>query len=312
MTRKRNVFKHPRRVPSGRNYLLLALIVVLICAIFFVLERTKDKYRHTVQLPAIHPELNSMPEKKPMEYAAGAYTSARQLPVTPKPEKISPSPRGTLAVIIDDMGSSLKEAENLAAIGLPVTFAIIPGLANSKKVAQFAHNNGLSVMVHIPMEPKGYPVQKMEKNGLLVSQSNEEIAGRVRSYLKEIPYATGANNHMGSEFTEHEDKMLPVLTVLKENRLFFVDSRTSSNSVGYPLARRLGMTAGTRNVFMDNDQDVEAIKKQLREAARLAGKKGSAIAICHPHPETIQALRELMPVLRGEGIRFVAASELVR
>lgn len=312
MARKKNVFKHPRRAPSRRKYLFLAVVLVLICAIFFVLEMTREKYRNAVQQPAEQPKISRMPENRPTVYSAGIYTSARVFPVPSKQERAAPVSHGSLAVIIDDMGSSMKEAEDLLAIGLPVTFAIIPGLPSSRRVAEFAHARGRVVMIHMPMQPKGYPAQKLENNGLLISQSTEEIAGRVRGYLKDVPHASGANNHMGSEFTEHEDKMLPVLSVLKENRLFFVDSRTSSKSVGYTLAHSLGMMAGTRNVFMDNDQDVEAVKKQLKEAARLAGKRGGVIAICHPHPETIQALREMMPVLKNEGIKFVSAAELVR
>lgn len=312
MPRKKNVFRHPRRAPSGKNYLLLAALLLLICSIFFIFEKTKERYQNAVQQSSVKPEVNSMPEKKPADYAAGTYSSARELQVPPKQGKTTPILHGSLAVIIDDMGSSMKEAEDLLSIGIPVTFAIIPGLPNSRRVAEFAHSRGRVVMIHMPMEPKGYPAQKLEKNGLLISQSTEEIATRVRGYLKDVPYASGANNHMGSEFTEHEDKMLPVLSLLKENRLFFVDSRTSGRSVGYSLAHSLGIMAGTRNVFMDNDQDVEAVKKQLKEAARLAGKRGSAIAICHPHPETIQALREMMPLLKNEGVKFVSAAELVR
>lgn len=219
---------------------------------------------------------------------------------------------GTLAVIIDDMGKGVREARALMDIGVPVTFAVIPGLPKVRQVAEEARRRETEVMIHMPMEPKGYPERRLEENGLLLGQSNEEITSRLNGYLRELPEAVGANNHMGSGFTESRDKMAVVLGILRDKGLFFVDSKTSPVSVGYDVAREMGVRAGVRNVFLDNIQDVGYISKQLAQAAAIARKRGSAIAICHPHPATIQALSAEMPRLRDEGITFVPVSRLVR
>jgi polysaccharide deacetylase 2 family uncharacterized protein YibQ len=117
---------------------------------------------------------------------------------------------------------------------------------------------------------------------------------------------------MGSEFSEHEDKMRVVLEVLKGKGLFFVDSVTSPKSVGVKLARELGMKSGRRNVFLDNEQNGSYIRGQLNQAVRLAKKSGAAIAICHPHPATIQMLTAVLPGLQRQGITLVPVSRLVR
>jgi polysaccharide deacetylase 2 family uncharacterized protein YibQ len=217
-----------------------------------------------------------------------------------------------MAIIVDDMGSSLKEAHELLSIDVPITFSIIPGLPKVKGVAEAAKASGRPVMIHIPMEPQGYPKQRLETNGLLVSYSADELASRTEDLLDAVPDAVGANNHMGSRFTEIEEKMSPVLTVLKKHGLFFIDSRTTPKSRGFELSRKMGIKSGTRNVFLDNEQDVGAIRKQLNSAAALARKRGGVIAICHPHPATIAALKEAVPELQKNGIRFVPAGELVR
>jgi polysaccharide deacetylase 2 family uncharacterized protein YibQ len=217
-----------------------------------------------------------------------------------------------VAIIIDDMGSSVAEAKELLAIKLPLTFSIIPGLAQVKGVAEAAHAAGYQVMLHIPMEPKGYPRQRMEQYGLLLSQSDEEIRSRLEGFLREVPFARGANNHMGSRFTEERQKMEPVLGFLKDKGLFFIDSKTSPRSVGSSLALEMGMETASRNVFLDNVREVEAIRAQLEQLAALARRKGAAIGICHPHRATIQALAETMPEMKKEGITFVYAGELVR
>jgi polysaccharide deacetylase 2 family uncharacterized protein YibQ len=168
------------------------------------------------------------------------------------------------------------------------------------------------VMVHMPMEPKGYQQKPFEKNGLLLAMSDEEIERRVKGYLTAVPYAVGANNHMGSRFTEDRPKMQTVLTVLKGKGMFFIDSKTSPASVGDKVAREMGVPVASRNVFLDNEQDVGAITAQIEKLADMARKSGSAIGICHPHKTTLQALAATLPLLKAEGITFVHASELVR
>ena len=130
--------------------------------------------------------------------------------------------------------------------------------------------------------------------------------------MREVPYAIGANNHMGSRFTEDRAKMQTVLGFLKGRGLFFIDSKTTPHSVGYSLAREMGLETASRNVFIDNVQDVEAIKAQLEQLAGMARRKGVAIGICHPHNATILALTAAMPELQRSGINFVYVADLVR
>jgi polysaccharide deacetylase 2 family uncharacterized protein YibQ len=162
------------------------------------------------------------------------------------------------------------------------------------------------------MEPQGYPQQRMEQNGLLLSLSDGEIQKRLSSFMQAVPYAAGANNHMGSRFTEDKAKMGTVLGLLKGKGLFFIDSKTTPHSVGYALAREMGMETASRNIFIDNVQAVDAIRGQLEQLAEMARRKGAAIGICHPHKTTIIALTSLLPELHRSGISFVYAKDLVR
>jgi len=286
------------------------LVALLIAAALFFLERSRKK---APPAPAATRSAPSQLLKLPPRPAPQPVVSSASIPAVAKP-KAAPAPHpvgpGTVAIIIDDMGSSPKELQSLLAIDLPITFSVIPSLAHAKGVAQAAHEAGAEVMVHMPMEPKGYPKQPMEKIGLLVSMEDAEIEKRVSGFFATVPFAVGANNHMGSRFTESAEKMEVVLKVLKGKGMFFVDSKTSPVSVGYQKARDLGLRCAARQVFLDNVQDEALIGKQLREAAAIARKKGSAIAIGHPHPATIRALQHMMPALAKDGITFVHASAL--
>jgi hypothetical protein len=240
-----------------------------------------------------------------------AATAPVPVPV-PKHRRRAVSGSGVVAIIIDDMGTSVQEARSLIDIGVPLTFAIIPGLPKGRAVDTLAHDNGYGIIIHMPMEPKGYPQQRLESNGLLLSQSDDEIVRRLTSYFPLVPHAAGANNHMGSRFTEDRQKMTLVMSVLKDHGMFFVDSMTSPSSVGMALAREAGVPAAARSVFLDNVQDVAAITAQLRQLAGKARRHGAAIGICHPHRATIQALAQTLPSMREEGIRFVKVATLVR
>ena len=314
---RRKTAKNRRRKKSNRRYfwvsIIIAIVVIIIGAVFSQV-RFKD---HIVQVPAEKrrtEEKLKMPQRpvgQPavLEDYSAAVTSRSEATPPRKPKKVG---KGTVAIIVDDMGSSLHEAETLLAMDVPLTFSIIPGLAKGRAVAEAAHRKGCEVMVHIPMEPKEYLQKPFEKNGLLLAQSDDEIQKRVEGFLGSIPHAVGANNHMGSRFTEDRRKMLIVLKVLKAKGLYFVDSKTSPASVGDSVARELGVSVASRNVFLDNEQDVAAIRAQLNKLAELARKSGSAIGICHPHKTTLQALADALPALKNEGINFVYASALVK
>lgn len=242
---------------------------------------------------------------QPADRVQSNYPSATAIPPTGR------SASARLAIIIDDMGGSLSEARSLAAIKVPLTFSIIPGLRVDKEVAAYAATNNIETMIHVPMQSKGWPARRLEPNGLLVSMNAGELEERVAGFMQQFPGAVGVNNHMGSEFTEHEEKMVIVLQTLKSSNMFFIDSVTTPESAGLRVARRLGIRSARRNVFLDNEQDRTYILGQLNQAVRLARKSGSAIAICHPHPATIAALSAALPELAGQGVSLVPASQLV-
>jgi polysaccharide deacetylase 2 family uncharacterized protein YibQ len=311
--------------PGGSRYAALAVAAVIILAVgAYLLNKPALKaptsIPRTIQqepVPPAQPQPRIPVAKNysvPKKAAPPLHTYPDTSPVPGEtPSDSRPAGRaGRLAIIIDDMGSSLQEARSLAGIGVPLTFSVIPGLRSYKEVAAFAAADGIETMIHIPMQSKGWPERRLESNGLLVSMEDAAISERIEEFMRSIPRASGVNNHMGSEFTEHEDKMRAVLAVLKGRGLYFVDSVTSPQSVGMRLARELDIKSGRRSVFLDNEQDGTYIRGQLNQAVRLAKKTGGVIAICHPHPATIRTLESVLPDLARQGITLVPASQVVR
>ena len=319
------VKKKSRKQPSGSRVAALVMLFLIAIAVgVYVLFSPATKTRVTPGKPEFSHVTPGIPDA-PIPQAAIPEKSAVSpplhdnqddypAPAIPETEKRGSvgGTSGRLAIIIDDMGSHLSEASTLAAIKVPLTFAIIPGLPADKEVAAYAATKNIETMIHIPMQPKGWPAKRLEANGLLVAMSEDALQNRVAGFIQQFPGAVGVNNHMGSEFTEHEEQMATTLQTLKEKNLFFIDSVTSADSTGLRVAQRIGIRSARRNVFLDNEQERSYILGQLNQAVRLARKHGSAIAICHPHPATIATLAAALPALAGQGVRLVPASQLVR
>ncbi|HEY4708095.1 MAG TPA: divergent polysaccharide deacetylase family protein [Thermodesulfobacteriota bacterium] len=228
-------------------------------------------------------------------------------PSLPPPGKRIAPPKPRLAIVIDDMGQDMRKVRELISIGEPLTIAVMPNMRYSKEVSREASAKGLDVIMHMPMEPKD-PDGHNPGDALLVAMTPAEIVAKMEEGLKTVPGAIGLNNHMGSKFTEDNDAMRTVLALMKKKEMLFLDSRTSSDTVGRKVARELRVKSAERNVFLDNTRDVRYIKGQLLEAARIAKKRGKAVAIGHPYPETIKALTEALPGLGG--VEIVPISEI--
>ena len=297
--------------------LVILIIIVLIGGYLAVTTYRESRLRNAElerskkPLPAVRRHIpDKQPKSSPVQEIYTAAIIPSYIPKE-KPKQRRVLKPGSVAIVIDDMGASLQELATLTSLKAPLTFSVIPQLPHATEVAEAAHARGYEVMLHIPMEPKGYPHRKLEKDGLLVSLSDQEIDRRLRRYLELVPHAVGANNHMGSRFTEDTSKMLPVMQLLKQKGLFFLDSKTTPLSVGYSLAHELGMKSASRNVFLDNVQEVGAIRAQLQLLAQVARKRGFAIAIGHPHRATIEALTQSLPLLSAQGITYVKLSQVV-
>jgi polysaccharide deacetylase 2 family uncharacterized protein YibQ len=220
--------------------------------------------------------------------------------------------RNKVAIIVDDMGYSLKAINDICALERPLTISILPYTPLAKEIARIAHQNKLEVMLHLPLES----VSSQQGNhieGIILSQmAEEEILKIVEANLDQIPYVTGVNNHMGSKITASENLMSVVLKPLKKRNLFFIDSRTTSRSKAYDVAQRLGIPSAYRHVFLDGENREDYIKRKMIELFRLAQRRGQAIGICHPTERTLRVLRKNFYLVEKYNIEPVFASQLAK
>lgn len=230
------------------------------------------------------------------------------------PPKLPPpvSGGGRIAIIVDDMGQDLAVARKLLGLDLELTMAIMPEERYTEQVAILSHRAGREILVHMPMEPTRFPEHDPGPNALMVGLDSAEIRQRVADYFSRVPHAVGGNNHMGSRFSADADGMAAVMSAMKAGGWFFIDSRTSPDSVGPTSAAAAGVPARSRDVFLDNDRNVEAIRVQIRKLVARAQRQGQAIGICHPYPETVMALAQEAGWIRSQGIAVVPVSVLLK
>ncbi|MEZ0575640.1 divergent polysaccharide deacetylase family protein [Halodesulfovibrio aestuarii] len=216
---------------------------------------------------------------------------------------------GHLTIVIDDLGESISAAHSLAGLSYPVTFAIWPRSSYAKEIADIASAFSREIIIHQPMEPMSADAQP-GPGAVYVDMTPEDIRATVRANFKLVPGAVGLNNHMGSKFTQNREAVREVALEAKKRGFFVLDSMTHAKSVFFNEAKRQGLIAFRRNVFIDNVKEVQSTLHQLKKAERIALAKGTAIAIGHPHPTTLLALQE-WEKQRNPRVAVVKLSELL-
>lgn len=222
--------------------------------------------------------------------------------------------RGKLAIIIDDFGQNRAGVKEMMTIDRHLTFAVMPFLTFTQSDAETAHKNGYEVIVHLPMESYNGKLSWVGPKPILSVLSDQEIQSLVIESFNSVPYAVGANIHMGAKAGDDERVMSDVLDVINVKNVYFVDSRASRHPVSKKIADEKGILCYDRDVFIDGNKSRDYILKALKKAGDLSLKKGYAVAIGHVGTEggkvTASAIKEMLPYFDSNNIQLVYVSEI--
>ena len=303
----------------------------------WLLEKLKDS---EVQMIAAHPETRGEREYYRLDLGLGIKAGQdtkkfvtdsllffhngnleKQDKDVEKP-KVEPAPKpqptvapkysgGRLAVIIDDCGYNVAPLKTLLGTKLPFNYAIIPYKPYSTESLQLIRASGRTAMLHLPMEPMDESQMSEGAKTIRVKMSEKEVRDMTLAAVRSLPGISGVNNHQGSRATADEKTMKTVLGVMKQQGLFFVDSRTSSKSVARKLANEMGVPTGANSLFLDNSSDVDAIYAQIQKALKMANQYGGVIVICHARPNTARAWAQNLDAIVNSGVKIVPVRELL-
>lgn len=265
-------------------------------------EERRERRRHVAFEGNLHRQMTGWMEE-------------RSPPPNPAPpvalvNAVFEAPEAKLSIIIDDMGHPGVGLDALEGLPRSLTLAFLPYAQKASRMAREAHERGFEVFLHLPMQ--GSAGSDPGPGALLLRHSDAELAARVRAAIAAFPDAVGVNNHMGSALTRDVRAMRTVMHELRTAGLLFVDSRTVGSTVAQDEARRQAVPTTRRRIFLDNIREEWAIERQLEKSVRLALRRGTALAIGHPYPETLAVLRRELPLLAARGVRIVGVAELIR
>ncbi len=214
-----------------------------------------------------------------------------------------------LIVIIDDLGYELKAGEMAAALPGKVNLAILPHTPNGPEVARLGLASGKEILLHTPMA--NLQRKPLGAGGLTAGMTEQQLRETLADDLASTPGVRGINNHMGSLLTTQAQAMSWVMEELALRKLYFVDSRTTSDTVAGRVAQQHGVPHLSRHVFLDNEVTGTAIHYRFKEFLATADEQGIAIAIGHPHEATLKYLRRQLPRLEKRGYRLALVSEVL-
>ncbi|MBT8332264.1 MAG: divergent polysaccharide deacetylase family protein [Deltaproteobacteria bacterium] len=323
-TRKKRRSKKPRQKSSAKSPLfralaglaILALGVVAIGILLYYLappETTAPRSTAPKVPPARAPVVKQKPtyEIYPSKIPPPARSAAKKKIPQPVPKPRTGKSLPSVALIIDDLGYDKQIAKKFAQLNVPLTFSILPHSPFQQKIVRLAESKGLEIMLHLPMEPNEYPTVDPGPGTLLASMSADELITQLDKNLKTLPNVKGVNNHMGSRLTAESTQLYQIFSVLKKRGLYFIDSRTTAESLCEPSARLFQIPFAQRDVFLDHYPNPDFIRKQIKELIRVARHNGQAVGILHPHATTLKILQEMLPDLQKQ-VYLVPASKIVR
>ncbi len=299
-----NSSKNKKHNDNVKIIFAFIIIIIILCGVLYLVSTDNAPFS---QYPSSSGLLKNQPVADGRQYSSPNSRIDSNSDIGPPPHGALPK----LALIIDDIGFN-RRYEEIIKINIPLTLAIIPFTRYSRNAALNGETAGMGIMLHLPMEPQGYPKSDPGKGALLTTMNRETIRKLTSEAIAAVPEVGGINNHMGSRFTEYSEGMKVVLKEIKKRGLFFIDSKTSANSTGFSIARTMKIKTAERAVFLDNIQTEDAIKKQLMEAIQEAKKNGEAIAIGHPYPSTINVIKNVAPLIEKEGVELVLASQIAK
>ena len=236
------------------------------------------------------------------DYENSLKYSKKEKVVEKKSFKYKGKPK--LAIIIDDV-SFLNEVKHIKQIPFKVTPSFFPPTKFHPDTINLS-NEFKFAMVHLPLEAMGFV--HPEPRTLHANDPKSVIKKRIMQIKKEFPKIKYYNNHTGSKFTSNLRAMQDLISIMKNENLHFVDSRTTAQTKAGIVSKNLHVRLLSRDVFLDNIAKPKKIIKQLKKAVQIAKRKGYAIAIGHPHPNTLKTLIGAKKYLKN--VKLVYVNEL--
>lgn len=301
--------------PAGRKkrnlvfiYIVSGLIIILLIAVIHVLRRPPGKPLNVTSLPVESP-VPGKQQQQSENVSDGLENRPEATRSQGKTDNL-PRKRGRFVIIVDDVGYKKSDLVPFLQLQAPLVFAVLPNLPYSTESAQMIHRAGKTVIIHMPMEPEG--TSDPGPGAITAGMSEIEVIQALDTAVGTVPYAVGMNNHMGSKITADTKIMKIVMKYLAKSDMFFIDSRTTSDSVVFETAKEAGVPVIKRDIFLDNEDTKEYVVDAMNQGKDESRKKGNAVMIGHIWSNQLaDTINEMYSPLIDEGYTIEDISKFI-
>ncbi|MEM6537843.1 MAG: divergent polysaccharide deacetylase family protein [Pseudomonadota bacterium] len=255
---------------------------------------------------------------KPADY----NTSRLEPPIIPTFENDAPDTntrvrrvpvKGTrpkIALVLDDVGLDPNAFDVALELPGPITLSFLPYAKNLQPMVSKALSKGHRAMLHLPMEPIGG--EDPGPNALRNDMDAATLSRLTDWHLDQFDGYLGVNNHMGSAVSLNTKTLAPIMRRLAQRTDYFLDSVTIAGSQAEDVARMAGMQTFKRDIFIDSDDDPDAIRAALEQLEKIANERGVAIGILHPRQNTFDLVGPWLTTAPLRGYDIVSMDELAQ
>jgi polysaccharide deacetylase 2 family uncharacterized protein YibQ len=291
----------------GLTLLIVVVLIAVVLAHNFILT---PPIKHKHPLVATNKVPSETHLNKPTYEIFPKQDQPPSIPLKLQEKEHISSVPPKLAIIIDDVGYDLNLIKKFLELDGPFTFALLPKAPYNVAIIHAAQAKNFEIILHLPMEPKEYPKVNPGPGALLTTMAPDQLITQLTENISEIPNIRGVNNHMGSKMTSSSIHMRQIFTILKKRGLYFIDSRTSADTICRSSAKLFKLPFAQRDVFIDHILEPQFIRQQIDKLIQCTQKNGQAVGIAHPHIITFDVLRSVLPKIKKE-VQLVSASLVV-
>ncbi len=228
----------------------------------------------------------------------------------PEPVQTAPKKSGKIALVLDDGGHNTSQLQPFLQLDYPFAVAVLPKLAHSADCARMVRNAGKVLMLHQPMQAVSLTTDP-GPGAILPQMEYGQLQSTLNENINELGQIAGLNNHEGSLITADQDLIGAVLDVCLARDIFFLDSRTNSETKAPAAAAERNMGIYQRDIFLDNVQEESEIRASFYKGLEIADKKGYAVMIGHVWCKNLpEILKKLCDEASAAGYQIVPVTSL--
>ena len=218
----------------------------------------------------------------------------------------------SIAIIVPTLGLRLAHSQKIIKeLPKEVAVSFSPYTKDLKLFMKEAHEHGHELLIDLPLEAENHRISEPGPLTLYTDYSEQRLKDMVNKMLV-FDDILGIYVYQGQKFLESEDSLNKLLGILKEKRLFFINTPEDTKELVWRVARDKKLPYIRPSMVIDEPPTRQNIRRKLIQAERFAEKKGYTCIVINGFPLALQMLKEWIDRLPAKGIQLIPLSSLFK